>query len=218
MTKPRIPETDRGIQGEFNVTLFDRFQRRMRDKGYILDKELVKRGIASGCALEIGPGPGYLGLEWLKRTAGTTLKGLDISKDMIAVAQNNANEYCLNQRVEYVHGNGDKMPFADDSIDAAFSSGSLHEWENPRKTFDEIWRILKPGGVFFISDLRRDMNPLLRWFLWIQSKPKWLRDGLLSSIKAAYTPDELRELIQGTKLENGTVAHTPIGLKLIGRK
>ena len=32
---------------------------------------------------EIGPGPGYLGLEWLKKTQGTHLTGVDISPGMI---------------------------------------------------------------------------------------------------------------------------------------
>jgi len=35
MTKPRVKETDQGIQGEFTVEIYDRFQRKMRDKGWI---------------------------------------------------------------------------------------------------------------------------------------------------------------------------------------
>jgi hypothetical protein len=63
MTKPRVPETDHGIQGEFNVTVYDQMQRGLRDKGWIETKELLRHGVTQGCALEIGPGPGYLGLE-----------------------------------------------------------------------------------------------------------------------------------------------------------
>ena len=80
MTHPRIIETDQGIQGEFNVAMYDQMQRHLRDKGWIMTKELLKQGLTRGCALEIGPGPGYLGLEWLKHTTATTLKGLDISR------------------------------------------------------------------------------------------------------------------------------------------
>ncbi len=66
MTRPRVTETDQGIQGEFTVTLYDQMQRRLRDKGWIETKDIIKSGITKGIALEIGPGPGYLGLEWLK--------------------------------------------------------------------------------------------------------------------------------------------------------
>jgi ubiquinone/menaquinone biosynthesis C-methylase UbiE len=218
MTKPRVPETDQGIQGEFNVTVYDRMQRTLRDKGWIETKELLRHGITQGCALEIGPGPGYLGLEWLKHTQGTTLKGLDISPDMIAVAERNASEYGLSHRVEYVHSSGSRMPFDDHTFEAVFTNGSLHEWADPQSTFNEIWRLLKPGGKVLISDLRRDMFALVRWFLWINTLPQEIRPGLISSINAAYTPGELRELIKGTKLENGTVSSNLLGVMLVGVK
>ena len=218
MPKPRKIETDQGIQGEFNVQVYDQMQRRLRDKGYIETKDIIKSGITSGLALEVGPGPGYLGLEWLKLTQCTMLKGLDISPDMIKIAKKNAEEYGLSDRVEYVLSSGEKMPFEENTFDAVFTNGSLHEWSEPKKTFDEIWRILKPGGRVFISDLRRDMSFLIRWFLWINTKPKEIRPGLITSINAAYTPDELRELIKGTKLSKCEVSANLIGLKLTGAK
>jgi ubiquinone/menaquinone biosynthesis C-methylase UbiE len=218
MPKPRIVETDQGIQGEFNVQVYDQMQRRLRDKGYIETKDIIKSGITSGLALELGPGPGYLGLEWLKNTQGTMLKGLDISPDMIKTAEKNAEEYGLSDRVKYVLSSGDKMPFEDNMFDAVFTNGSLHEWSEPKKTFDEIWRVIKPGGRIFISDLRRDMFALIKWFLWINSKPKEIRPGLITSINAAYTPGELRELITGAKLENCEVSSNLIGVKITGIK
>jgi len=66
MPRPRVVETDSGIQGEFIVAVYDEMQRRLRDKGWIETKDIIKSGITKGCALEIGSGPGYLGLEWLK--------------------------------------------------------------------------------------------------------------------------------------------------------
>ena len=117
---------------------------------------------------------------------------------MIALAERNAREYGLARRVEYVHSSGNKMPFDDNTFDAAFTNGSLHEWADPCSTFDEIWRVVKPGGKVFISDLRRDMFALVRWFLWLNTEPKEIRPGLVSSINAAYTPQELERLIEGT--------------------
>jgi ubiquinone/menaquinone biosynthesis C-methylase UbiE len=218
MTRPRVTETNQGIRGEFTVSIYDQMQKTLRDKGWIETKDLIKSGITKGVALEIGPGPGYLGLEWLKNTQRTTLKGLDISADMISLAERNAHEYGLSERVEYLHSSGDKMPFEDEKFDAVFTNGSLHEWSEPENTFNEIWRVLKKGGRVFISDLRRDMFFLIKWSLWINTKPKGIRPGLITSINAAYTPDELRELTKGTKLENCIVSTNPIGLKLTGTK
>jgi ubiquinone/menaquinone biosynthesis C-methylase UbiE len=102
MERSRVPETDQGIQGQPNVELYDQMQKRLRDKGWMETQDIIKAGITYGLALEIGPGPGYLGLEWLKNTQTTTLKGLDISADMIAIAQRNAADYRLADRVEYI--------------------------------------------------------------------------------------------------------------------
>ena len=218
MTKPRVKETDQGIQGEFTVEIYDRFQRKMRDRGWIETSAIIKSGIQTGHVLEIGPGPGYIGLEWLKSTKATHLTGLDISPDMIAIAERNANEYGLSDRVEYTQSSGSKMPFEDDRFDAVFTNGSLHEWENPRGTFNEIWRVLKPNGRVFISDLRRDMPIFMKWLLWLSAEPKEIRPGLTTSINAAYTPAELDDLIKETKLSACKIAGDLIGLTIAGAK
>jgi hypothetical protein len=59
---------------------------------------------------------------------------------------------------------------------------------------------------------------LIKWFLWINAKPKEIRAGLITSINAAYTPDEFKELVKETNLENNLVSGNPIGLKLTGVK
>ena len=218
MTKPRIPETDHGIQGAVTEAQYDEMQRSFRDKGWMETRALLDNGVTRGHALEIGHGPGYLGLEWLKQTANTTLTGFDISPDMSVLAQHNAQEYGMAARTEYRLGNCDHLSFAENTFDAVFTNGSLHEWTNPQSAFDEIWRILKPGGRYFVSDLRRDMNGLLRGFLWLSVRPTAMRPGLLTSVNAAYTPDELRTLLDKTCLKNGKLSANAIGLEISGVK
>lgn len=61
-----------------------------------------------------------------------------------------------------------------------------------------------------MSDLRRDMNPVLRLIMTIMTKPKAIRPGLKSSLAAAYMKEELQadcsraEAVKkgGTKLLN----------------
>lgn len=218
MTKPRIPETDHGIQGEITVAQYDQMQRSFRDKGWMETKALLGSGITQGCALEIGHGPGYLGLEWLKQTQNTTLIGFDISPDMSVLAQRNAQEYGVAARTQYRLGNCDRLSFDDNTFDAVFTNGSFHEWANPESAFDEIWRVLKPGGKYFLSDLRRDMNPILLGFLWLSVRPISMRPGLLTSVGAAYTPDELSILLDKTCLKDGKVSANAIGVEVTGMK
>ena len=218
MTKARIPETDSGIQGEFVVTAYDEMERGLRDRGWMETKALLESDITAGHALEIGHGPGYLGLEWLKLTEGTTLTGLDISPDMQILARRNASEYGFDARTDYRLGNCNALPFADESFDAVFTNGSLHEWEDPCGAFDEMWRVLKPGGRYFISDLRRDMGFVMMSFLWLGTRPTSIRPGLLTSIHAAYTPAELQKMVAGTALYGAQVSGNWIDVFIQGEK
>lgn len=218
MVKPRVVETNEGIQGELDVQIFNKMQRRHRDKGWLETGALIKNGIDHGLALEIGPGPGYLGLEWLKNTTDTELRGQEISKNMIKVAEANAKEYGLQKRAKYVIGDAQKLEFDDNTFDAVFSTGSLHEWANAEKVFNEIHRVLKPGGRYFIGDLRRNISAITKQFLYKNAEPKEILPGFKTSLNAAYTPKEAEELIGRTKLRNGKVTKDFMGIKIAGKK
>jgi ubiquinone/menaquinone biosynthesis C-methylase UbiE len=219
MVKPRIPETDEGIQDEFDVREYDLFARSMRDRGWLETDSVIKSGISRGLALEIGPGPGYLGLEWLKKTRNTSLEGLEISKSMIEVAEKNAREYGFDsERVKYIAGNAMEMPFPSGSFDAVFSSGSLHEWEDPRWILSEIYRVLKSGGRYGIFDLRRDLPFFTKWFFSISIKRPSMKQGLKTSLQAAYTRAELETIVAASPLKGASIKTDIFGISVLGIK
>jgi ubiquinone/menaquinone biosynthesis C-methylase UbiE len=137
---------------------------------------------------------------------------------MIAIAQRNAAEYGLADRVKYVRGDARKMPFENEYFDAVFSNVSLHEWSQPVEILDEIARVLKPGGKYLLSDLRRDMNPIIKWFLWIVTRPREMRSGLVSSINASYTLPEVQTLLFKTNLKGWRAKKNFLGIVISGRK
>jgi ubiquinone/menaquinone biosynthesis C-methylase UbiE len=216
LVKPRVVEMNEGIQGEFTVEVYDKMMRNLRDRGWIETDLVLKTGINHGLSLEIGSGPGYLGLEWLKKTEGTTLRALEISAEMIKMAEKNAWEYGLQNRVKYVEGDAQKMPFEDNTFDGVFTNGSLHEWSQPSRIFNEVYRCLKPGGKYLISDMRRDMNPFVKWFLKLMTKPKEIRPGLISSINASYTVQEIQSILSKTDLKSSKVKKTTMGFIITG--
>jgi ubiquinone/menaquinone biosynthesis C-methylase UbiE len=220
MVKQRIPERDHGITGEAEVAEYDTFQKHLRDKGILETDKIIKHGISYGTALEIGPGPGYLGLEWLKKTSNTKVTGLEISEDMRKLALKNAEEYGMKDRVEYVISDATKsFPFESGTFDAVFSYGSLHEWTDPIPVFNEISRVLKTGGRFFISDLKRNINFIMKLMMKMMTKSIGivvLREGVITSINASYVRKEILEILGESDLNNFSVSEHPAGLRIKG--
>lgn len=216
MVKPRVIETNVGIQDEEITQLFDVFARDMRDKGWNGAKTMIAAGIQPGDVLEVGPGPGYVGLEVAKRLKVRSLTGCEISPAMKALAEKNAAEYRI--EANYVLGNAMEMPFPDESFDSVISNGSMHEWEDPVRVLREIYRVLRPGGCYCITDLRRDLAACKVWFVYQTTKPKKIRPGFLTSLHAAYTVQELEKLAAQAGLPAPKFQKDFFGLSLSGRK
>ena len=104
--------------------------------------------------LEIGWGPGELALEIARRLPGGEVVGIDLAEAMIARAIEGARAERLDGRVGFLLADGAALPLADASFDVAVSTLSLHHWAEPATVFAEIDRVLRPGGVALIYDLR----------------------------------------------------------------
>ncbi|MEE9372934.1 MAG: arsenite methyltransferase [Saprospiraceae bacterium] len=78
--------------------------------------------------------------------------GIDFTPEMISVARKNVVNLGYNN-VEFRQGDIDDMPVLDGSIDVVVSNCVLNLLPNKDKIFNEIDRVLKPGGHFSISDI-----------------------------------------------------------------
>jgi SAM-dependent methyltransferase len=114
--------------------------------------------LTCGTILELGPGRVWPGLAWLQREPDLDLTGLGYAEaerqEVLALAKKSG----LLPRVHYPAGEAAKLPLKDRSVDGVISFGALHAWPKPMWVLDEIARVLKLGGKFFIGDVRRDMN------------------------------------------------------------
>ena len=53
-------------------------------------------------------------------------------------------------RVRYVRGDAERLPFADDTFDKTWSSGSIEYWPNPTVALAELRRVTEPGGIVLV--------------------------------------------------------------------
>jgi len=219
------------ITGTTNVHAYcrtlDDMARQMRDRGWYRFRiprflttvpVLVAAGIDRGDALEIGPGPGYLGLEWLKRTRGTTLTGLDISAEMVELARSNAEQYGLAERAKYVLADASDMPFEDKRFNCVFSTASLHEWLDPGRVLNEVARVLTPGGSYYVADLRRCMSRLWKRVVWLLARPTEVRPYFMASVDDSYRLEEVKAIVRDTLLSNSRVCKALYGLRITGQR
>lgn len=78
--------------------------------------------------------------------------GVDFTKEMIIQARKNALK--LNYKnVHFIHGDIEAIPIEVDTADVVLSNCVLNLVPDKQKAFSEIYRILKPGGHFCVSDI-----------------------------------------------------------------
>jgi SAM-dependent methyltransferase len=81
-----------------------------------------------------------------------TVIGIDMTEEMIAKANIN-NEKLGYTNIEFKLGDIEDMPLPDNITDVVVSNCVLNLVPNKQKAFSEIYRILKLGGHFCISDI-----------------------------------------------------------------
>lgn len=78
--------------------------------------------------------------------------GLDFTEEMVERANKN-NEKLGYRNVEFILGEIEQMPFEDNLADVVVSNCVLNLVPDKKKAFSEIYRILKPGSHFCVSDI-----------------------------------------------------------------
>ncbi len=78
--------------------------------------------------------------------------GLDFTEEMLLKAEENRQKLGYTN-IEFVRGDIEEMPLADNSYDVVLSNCVLNLVPDKQKAFSEIMRVLKPGGHFCVSDV-----------------------------------------------------------------
>lgn len=93
--------------------------------------------------LDLGSGPGDGSA--LLADAGAIVDGVDFSSRMVAVARQR------HPRIQFHEADAEHLPFGNCTFDAVVSNCVVHHLARPAAVFEEVSRVLVPGGRFAFS-------------------------------------------------------------------
>ncbi len=103
--------------------------------------------------LDVGAGTGRLSI--LLVQVGAEVTALDVSEEMLKVLNRK------NKHIKTVVGEAEALPFPDNSFDIITAAFLIVHLKNPRRFFDEVYRVLKDGGKFLVTNINQTDPPVV---------------------------------------------------------
>ena len=183
----------------------------------VLCKQLP-RDRKSSLILDVGCGPGLLLNALQQRLSSSMILGIDISSEMLKIAHTSLNEI-HDSTVFLSRASSEQLPFKDQHVDVIVSRYSLPYWSHPELAFNEMYRVLKPGGLLVLEALNADFP---RWKLKLIKYKMILRNASddvihyhIDAYDSAYTLDEITRFLSLAQLKIYEVIGTTSEWKFI---
>ena len=118
----------------------------------------------SGKMLEVPVGTGVLTMPIYKNLSNAEIHCLDYSADMMATAQHRAENMGI-QNIQFRQGDVAALPYEDSSFDLVLSLNGFHAFPDKDGAYREVFRVLKPGGIFCGCFYIAGQNKRTDWFI-----------------------------------------------------
>jgi SAM-dependent methyltransferase len=126
--------------------------------------------------LDIGSGGGVDSFDAARRVGPNgRVIGVDMTDEMLAVSRRNAPVVAANlgysaSNVEFRKGHAENLPVEDGTVDLIISNCVINLAPDKNEVFREMFRVIRPGGRFTISDIVAD-QPIPNYLL--HDTAKW---------------------------------------------
>ncbi len=149
------PPGDQSIQKDAYAVSYDSVRTTESHAGRIAEENAafflpyLKPGMS---LLDCGCGPGSITVDLAERAAPGQVTGLDVGESSIEAARELAVERGVSN-VRFQVASVYELPFPDNAFDAVFTHNMPEHLQEPLKAFEEMRRVLKPGGVVGVRDV-----------------------------------------------------------------
>ncbi len=133
----------------FAQLMKDTFDGRFNDEFWRLWNDIMVPALSDEpTVLDLGTGPGTFLAAVAERHPGVHAIGVECADYMLDAAGD------LPEGCEIITADlhDPHLPLEDGSVDVAVASVVLHEMHQPVRTLQEVFRCLKPGGIFYVLD------------------------------------------------------------------
>ena len=120
---------------------------------------LSRRNVQS--LLDVATGTGDFAMLLCRRLKPKRLVGIDLSENMLSIAQQKARRAGFDGVIEYAKGDCLALQFGDGEFDAVTVAYGVRNFEHLEQGYAEMHRVLRQGGTLCVIELSTPRNPLI---------------------------------------------------------
>jgi ubiquinone/menaquinone biosynthesis C-methylase UbiE len=147
--------------------------------------------------LEIGFGSGKFFSRVLALANNLELYGVDYSPEMVDFAKEHNKSFIDNKQLSLQIADSSKLPYPDNTFDKIYCNMVIYFWDNPDEHLCEIYRVLKPGGIFYTGFRPKDVMsklPFTKYGFNLYEPNEWMvilekNNFIAIEIKKAHDPE-----------------------------
>lgn len=178
-----------------------------------------------GPVLDLCAGTLPLSLELTRQAKKRLVLAVDFCEDMLRSGVKSLPQDDRRQRIFPVCGDGEEIPAPADTFWGCTVAFGVRNLSRTQQGLNEMYRVLKPGGILLILEFSRPTNPIIKplyhfylnrvlpWVAGAVSGDKEAYEYLASSIAAFYEPEELLAMLRTAGF--GATARKPLTFGIV---
>ena len=182
------------------------------------------RALSPTRLLDVATGTGDFAIQLFKSLHPQHIMGIDLSQGMLDEARRKVEEKGLGKSISFHQGDCMALEMGDETFDAVTVAFGVRNFEHLQQGYQEMARVLRPGGILCVLELSTPTHPIIRWFYdlytlhiipWIgsiKSGDKSAYRYLPQSIAAVPQGDEMLEMMRKAGLREATFKRLTLGV------